>query len=287
LVVGCVFGKDFYSFTYHVLSMNSVSKVWTLAFVVLLLSSLLVLTVVPVNVQAASKPSVPQFTVKLVDYSYDVSPSTTTTTDPYTGEKITTTNPGYYVENIQLEVTIKNQPFTPYIGENGRLYNLYYTVQVKGHFGENWQGLCYYVEQTDSQYTVATGSAQSYVAGSQLDFRVQAAAGYADGRAVQGVPPWIYFDADATSNWSKIQTFTMPSTSSLSPSQAVTSPQNPTAPPDSNQPQSSDPFQPLSFVFQLPFLLWVGAIIFVGVVVAVVMLFLRRHLKTPTTLLSL
>jgi hypothetical protein len=42
---------------------------------------------------AQSKPSVPEFTVKLVDNSYDVPP--TQTTDPYTGTK---TIPGYHVK---------------------------------------------------------------------------------------------------------------------------------------------------------------------------------------------
>ncbi|MCJ7763000.1 hypothetical protein MUP38_06065, partial [Candidatus Bathyarchaeota archaeon] len=46
-----------------------------------------------------TKPSVPEFTVKLADHSYDVPPSTTATTDPYTGKQTVTTQPGYHVEN--------------------------------------------------------------------------------------------------------------------------------------------------------------------------------------------
>ena len=58
---------------------------------------------------AQTKPSVPEFTVKLEDHSYDV--LTTYSIDPYTGENVT--HAGYHVENKTIEVTIKNQPFVP------------------------------------------------------------------------------------------------------------------------------------------------------------------------------
>ena len=66
------------------------------------------------TVDSISKPSVPEFSVRIVAYPYDVPPETTTTIDEYTGKETTTTQPGYHVENKSIEITIKNQPFTPY-----------------------------------------------------------------------------------------------------------------------------------------------------------------------------
>jgi hypothetical protein len=253
-------------------------KTLTLTFIVLLLTSLLALTFTSTYVQAVSKPSVPQFSIKLVDNSYDISPSATTTVDPYTGTKSTSTIPGYHIERIEIEITIKNQLFTPYTG-NGHAYNnLYYYVQVKGHFTEDWQVWCVDFKQSDSQYTVITRSAQMYAVGSKLDFRVQVAAGYEEGRIL--APSWIHFDPNVTSDWSKVQTFTIPSkASSVSQPQTIPS-QNPAAPFDNNQSQASDQIQPPSFMFQQSFLLWIGTFLFIGVVVAVVMVLLKRYLKT-------
>jgi len=67
--------------------MNLASKYLTTPFIVLLLSSLLVLTISPLTVQAVTKPSIPQFTVKLIDNSYDV--PAIQIKDPYTGEVTT------------------------------------------------------------------------------------------------------------------------------------------------------------------------------------------------------
>jgi hypothetical protein len=107
-----------------------------LSIVFLILSSLIALTVIPTTVQAGFKPSVPQFTVKLVD-------------------------------NL-IEVTIKNQSFTPYndesakdvengidmYGPNGKEFNLYYDVQVKGPHSGAWYNFCDYIVQSNSSYIV-------------------------------------------------------------------------------------------------------------------------------------
>ena len=60
--------------------------------------------------QSIPTPSVPEFSLRFVDASYDV--PTTYTIDDYTGQNIT--HPGYHVENRTIEVRIKNQPFTSY-----------------------------------------------------------------------------------------------------------------------------------------------------------------------------
>ena len=265
--------------------MNSVNKTLTLTLIVLLLSSLMVLSVTPVAVQAVSKPSVPQFSIKFVDYSYDVPPTTTTTTNPYTGEKTTTTNPGYHVKDMKIEVTIKNQPFTPYT-ENGIKHNMGYKVESKGHFSEDWSHWGSTVDMyiagmqpepsfSYSQDSVIYRSADTYnyVAGDQLDFRVEAVVGYYVPINPDSMFPQLDFETVVSSGWSKVQTFTIPGASSSSPSQTTTIPSQSTAP-DNNQSQL--PY----FVFSPTVLLWIGTFLFVGVVIAVVMVFLRRHLKT-------
>jgi len=184
----------------------------------LVVSSFSVLAVSSVSVQAGYKPSVPQFTVKLVDSSYDVPPIYTT--DPYTGEP--TTKPGYRIENYTIEISIKNQPFTPYTDKSDyytRYYDIYYSIRVKGHFGEDWYSLrTRYTTQSDSEYTVVLHSLtddtelRNLVAGSKLDFSVQAYSGYwFDQReGSMGVIADYVYVFDAESGWSNIQSITRP-----------------------------------------------------------------------------
>jgi hypothetical protein len=216
-----------------------VNKTLALVFVFAVLSSLMVLTVRPVTAQATFKPSVPEFTVKLVDNSYDVPPTTTTTTNPYTGEKTTTITPGYRVENKSIVITVKDQSFTPYKGTDGYTRVMRYTVEVKGHFSEYWQqwdGAF----PSESQYNVLTGHAR-YIVGDQLDFRVEAIIGY-----FKQVDLWFsHFVTEVSSGWSNVQTFTMPGEfSSPLPSQTVvTQPTNPPATSGNNQQQTSEQIQ--------------------------------------------
>jgi len=141
LVVGCVFGKDFYSLNRHVLSMNCPNRALTLTFIVLLLASLFTLPTSSVAAQAGYQPSVPQFTVKLIDNSYDVPPSSYTVIDQYTGQETTKTFPGSHVIDRSIEVMVKNQPFTSYTNTSGHAIELYYIIQVKGHYGEGWRSI--------------------------------------------------------------------------------------------------------------------------------------------------
>ena len=79
---------------------------------ILAISSLMVVRLAS---SAITKPSVPEFTVKFVDASYNV--PTTSSIDPFTGQNVT--NEGYHVENRTIELIIKNQPFASYIS-NGQ-----------------------------------------------------------------------------------------------------------------------------------------------------------------------
>jgi hypothetical protein len=276
-----VANKDLYFPQLLVLIMNS-GRTLTWLLVILLLTSLLVLTITPANVQAASKPSVPQFTIKLVDYYYDTPPSTTTITNPFNGEKTTTTiTPGHHIEDKRIEITVKNQPFTPYTDTNGNKCNLYYTIEYKGHFGDYWGRWCLELEQTKSQYTISPlmHSIDNYAAGDQLDFRVKAKIGYLQESGNPLMADRVV--SDVTSGWSKIQTFTISGSSLSAPSSQTISPQNSTAPSDNNQPQQPEQTQPSKFVFPPTVLLWIGSLLFAGAAIAVVAMFTKKHLKTP------
>jgi hypothetical protein len=180
-----------------------------LFFIFLLLASLFAVSTVPAVVQAVDKPFVPQITVKLIDVSYDVTP--TTSTDPYTG--VTTTIPGYRRIQFDVVITIKNQPFTPSTNEKGHEYVLFYAVQKKGHFKDTWSNGGQTTFQSSSDYTtIGPMRLSSYDSGSQLDFRVRAVIGepgswlhyvyYEDGSG-----PYLYHEV-VCSDWSSVQTVT-------------------------------------------------------------------------------
>jgi len=270
--------------------MNSADKFLTLVFVFLLLTtSVFVLSVTPATVQAAPKPSVPQFSIKFIDNSYDVPASTTTIIDPYTGKESTATQRGYRVDNRSIAVTIKNQPFTPYTDENGNKNYLYYRVEVKGHFGEDWWAFgSAYIAQSSSEYTVVLQGV-TYAAGSQLDFRVIAVICIL-GDAIRDTGSLAYhlwgvtspyIESEVSRNLSGVQVFTMPGGSSTLPPSQTTTPSTQSITSDNNGDNQSqqEPLQLPIFMINPLFLLMVG-FLFVGIVVALVLVFLRRHLKT-------
>jgi len=266
--------------------MNYAHRTLTLTFIVLLLASLFTLPLPSVTAQAGYQPSVPQFTVKLIDNSYDVPPSSYPVIDQYTGQETTKTFPGSYVIDRSIEVMVKNQPFTSYTNTSGHAIELYYIIQVKGHYGEGWRSISkvpFISPDKGHGYTTKQINVDNYEEGSQLDFRVRAVIGYdASYYDVMGLGmrDQYVLDEHVSSNWSSIQTITLPhGTTSSPPSQTTIQPENPSATSGNNQPQQPGQNKP-SFVFQSSFLLWLGAFLFVGVVVVVVMVFLRRHLKT-------
>jgi hypothetical protein len=175
----------------------------------------------PAKPVSTSKPSVPEFTLNYVDTSYDVPSSTTTTIDPYTGEKTVTTEPGYHVKEGTIEVIIKNQEFTPYSIDE-RAISLFYYVSYKGHYTENWD---YYppsshgrhstvvtsIPQSNSDYTVVQFDAPPE---GEMDFRVQAQVGYYTSSTlaicVPGAPFTTYTFNGEVSGWSSTQTITIP-----------------------------------------------------------------------------
>jgi hypothetical protein len=116
---------------------NSMSRSLALLLITVLMLSSLVM-VGSVFAQSIPEPSVPEFTLKYVDTSYDVPAAYGV--DPYTGMNVMT-QAGYHEQNKSIEVTITNQPFTNYKDANGNNIRLYYDIRWKGHFGDYWHSL--------------------------------------------------------------------------------------------------------------------------------------------------
>jgi hypothetical protein len=212
--------------------MGKISKSLALLIILIVVISCLTFQVTkPVGAQSISKPSIPEFTVQLVDHSYDIPSTTTTTIDPYTNKTTITTIPSQHVKSITIDLTIKNQDFPTII--NGNTSNIYYNIRTKAHYGTDWQyyssfpqyttaptsgqatfayGKLNLPTQSNSEYTLIS-LPSSYQEGDEIDFEVQAILGYqyAYWDNYHGLIPiheeTLYFQ---TSDWSPVQTFTMP-----------------------------------------------------------------------------
>jgi hypothetical protein len=208
---------------------------------ILALASLIM--VESVFAQSIAKPSVPEFTLQYVDYSYDVLPKTTTTTNPYTNETTTTTIPGYHVENKTIQATISNN-----IGAS------YYNFRYKGTYADKWNYYqfdpdsrrgynlydSFYVpyEASNSSYTAATLPSYFFKdvpEGGEVDFQVQALFGDFDaepwGHLWPLEPTYDFRFTGTTSDWSETQTITFGESQTPTPSPATTPTQTPTATP--------------------------------------------------------
>jgi hypothetical protein len=220
----------------------------------LALSSLSLMMVKTVHAQSTSTLSPPEFTVKFVDRSYTVPVTTQTTTNPYTGQQVTTSEGGYLVTNYTIDVTIKNLPFTTVQLPNGTSDPIYYGARSRGHFdtqNDDWWGPGYGpVQESNSGYTVITfvvGYDWEPPAGGQIDFEVQAEAGsfyygFCDNFDVSAIPSFAIL---AQSDWSAPQTITMPGASSSN------SP-NPIQPPTSST-QSTATSTPIATLSNSPY----------------------------------
>jgi hypothetical protein len=221
--------------------MGNMSRAFSLFLVIILaVSSMIIIRTA--SAQTISKPSIPEFTLKVIDNSYDV--PATNSTDPFTG-KTTTTQTGYRVQNGTIQVAIKNQPFKSYDDESGHTIRLYYSIRFKGHFEAIWSYYPNsnsehpdYYDATDSDYTillfyygensVTYGPRLGEISsGGQVDFQVEAFIGYYTTQT-RSPAPWepggtYYYQAyvGETSDWTNTQTITIMddnSTTSILPS---------------------------------------------------------------------
>ncbi len=189
--------------------------------------------------QSAPNSSVPELTIRIAAYPYDVPSTNTTTIDPYTGKETVTTQPGYHVENKTIEAVIKNN-----LGAS------YYNFRYKGHYAheDEWNyepfnptssGLPYFLADafsvpfpaSTSSYTVLSLyflERLSVPEDGKIDVQVQALFG--SFRAVPyghvidvGGPTYDFYFTGTAGNWSETVTFiydlTSPCVSILSPEQ--------------------------------------------------------------------
>jgi hypothetical protein len=179
-----------------------------------------------IMVEFAFAQSVPEFTVKFADYSYDIPASTYI--DPYTGK--TVNNPAQRIENNTLQISIKNQTI-----QSGEY--LYYNIRMKGHFSQDWTNISNIQANPHSEYTVLTyalggNNASSYFdsrldeisSGGTVDFQVQAQVWHyvlSDTPNAQFGGGWL-FVMESASGWSNTQTITIPESQTPTPSPAAT-----------------------------------------------------------------
>jgi len=267
--------------------------------------------------QSIPKPSVPEFTLKYIDNSFDVPP--TYSMNQFTGKTVVTTD-GYHEENKSIEVAIKNLPFTPLEGSN---LELFYQVEWKGYFGEFWTGLnisssnSVYVQSDGNRHLLNPDAVFSVVSigfnenngssryvystfisevpdGGQIDFRVRALIGYHtrinDTDAyVPGIPvndptdpiPHHYVFTGETSGWSNTQTISIPDGSvsiSASPSSAPDQTTEP-APSQTTEPAANDTSQTLQLAAII------GTVVAVVVLCTVLLVYFkkRKHQSTSAT----
>jgi hypothetical protein len=171
------------------------------------------------------KPSVPEFTVELVDSSYDVPPSFSV--DPYTGQ--TVTQAGRHVESRTIELLIKNKPFTPFIIETPTgnwTADLQYNIRWKGHFEQDWHEI--YIPTNgfaganlESEYTLISfegeyssteglklhyqGLMATFPPDAKVDFQVKAMIGYVNRDPL--ALGWVFIGEE--SDWSNTQILTI------------------------------------------------------------------------------
>ena len=197
--------------------------------------------------QSTSKPSIPEFTVKYVDNSYDVPP--TYEIDQYTGENVLVKE-GYHVDNKSIEFTFKNQQFAPYSDSSGKKAELYYNFRFKGNYGDEWT---YYPENSNGRTVIHYGGgilvddtktyppfynasnsdhtvvslrlgllgppvgSQAISDGTEVNFQAQALIGYFE-RNEYG----YYILTGESSDWSSTQTLTVGESQMSSPSPTPT-----------------------------------------------------------------
>lgn len=256
-----------------------------------------------------STPSIPEFTVELIDSSYDV--PTTYSIAPYTGDNVT--HAGYHVEQTNIQVKIKNQPFTPYAIQDPKgnywTVNFYYNIRIKGRFSENWielfrasdgfprqdsdldYSLLPYILEPDTDIIWGT----KYVTiptGGQVDFQVEAMIGYVhriynpEATHMLELYPWVF--TGERSGWSAKQTLTVGDEAPVTTQDDTIIPEEPTNdnPPTSESPSESKEQENLELTWvpkeesvkveEVAALLGI-AVIFVAIAVVLVYFRVRKH----------
>jgi hypothetical protein len=193
--------------------MDRLGKYLSLCLVAIMVVSTLLLFAKPIDAQTIPKPSVPEFTVRWMNYSYVI--PATTTIDPYSGNVVN--NPSQLRINYSIEVVINNKPTTE---------TLRYNIRAKGHFESNWSSPVYSYEHapvmsnqstTSITFTSTSNDGAYRTSGDwtplyapvngQMDFQVQAFVGYYtnNGDASTPLGSSMYFTT-VNGEWSSTQT---------------------------------------------------------------------------------
>jgi hypothetical protein len=202
--------------------MRSTNKTLALLLTVIIaMPCLTILIIKPTNAQTTPAPTpdpakydssiaIPTFTLQLADHSYDVPEKATTTTDPYTGNTTTTTQPGYHVENKTIDLRITNPPHISEDVPNKYTINLYYDIRYKGHYGNAWTELYDYGDDnrlpkaTNSTYTQISIPQRQFSPNAQVDFQIRAI----NGKINIIKEPFFFWTFEA-GGWSNIATVNM------------------------------------------------------------------------------
>ena len=242
-----IWNNPFIVYSILIQNMGNIGKGLSLLLAVILAVSSLIM-IESAYAQSIPKPSIPEFTVKLIDSSYVI--PATTTIDPYTGQ--TATSQSKRIDARTIEVRIKDVQFSPFEKKNGSntyTAQFYYNIRFKGHFEKEWHEIYNpnvngllgsygsYGKETvlslQGEYSSTEGLKiapqgiyfPTFLPNAQIDFQVEAMIGYI--HHVDAMP----FSADVfegvTSGWSNTQTITVPETStSPLPNPTSTSIQN-------------------------------------------------------------
>ena len=220
------------------------TKAFALTLILILATSSLMMTE-SASAQSIFKPSVPEFTAKYVDHSYETQP--TYGYDEYTGKNVIT-EPSEHVDNRTIEIKIKNQPFTPFTDQNGNNINLLYNVRYKGSFGQEWSLMFgeraewaggavdpygtygFPTQDASAQYTTISYSLPWNMVEGQMDIQVEALVGYTNRTVDQSRAHilwsvYIYTFYGEESGWSNTQTVKLGESGSiLTPSPSSSNP---------------------------------------------------------------
>jgi hypothetical protein len=184
--------------------MNCISKSLALILILIMtISSLSLLIVKPAFAQSIPTPLVPEFTVKFMG----------TFSIPLSGYSLPSVN-----------ITIKNQLFTPYTDQHGNKINLYYIIQWKENSSNSWQQDELPLPESNSDYTLlplALIRSGLPPPSGQVDFQVEAVIGfttYVQGSVPQGeyIPPTYTGEFSGWSNTQSIIVTSTPHSSSTS-----------------------------------------------------------------------
>ena len=234
--------------------MGHITKSLRLALlVVLIMSSIIAIRAVYAQ---SAQPSVPEFSVRYADYSYDIPP--VYGIDQFTGQK-TIIRDGRHVDNVTFEFQIKNQQFTHYVDSYKNTISMHYNLRFKGSYGTEWmyfpfldnkQGVRKFaagifqqfdpdLKASNSSYTILSVDVPTMFfdsskppIDSKVDFQVQALIGY-----ISYAGDGFYDFVGQTSDWSPTQEIIVSSTNSSPAPMPTTTPTVPELNPSPTVPE--------------------------------------------------